>query len=89
MAVSHPSAPLLADFMQDGSLADYLSYSPAGTALREICELCMGLLGFYEEAVGHRIQFSPDYARYWKERNAGTTRIYISGDEGATFAVQP
>ena len=89
MAVSHSSAPLLAHYMEDGSLADYMSYSKAGSALREICELCMGLMGFYEEAVSHRIQFSEDYARYWQARNAGTTQVYLSKDEGSTFVAHP
>jgi 3-deoxy-D-manno-octulosonate 8-phosphate phosphatase (KDO 8-P phosphatase) len=85
LGIPHRSAPLFARFLVQENCVDYMSGSPSGQALRELSELCISLLGDFNQTIEHRIAFSEPYAQYWEQRNAGLTSVHISRDEGLTF----
>ncbi len=74
--VNSPGRPLFEDYLQRKSLYDYKTGNTGGqSAVREIAELILGLLGNYDEVVQHRLSFSSDYAHYLDTRNSVDTQI--------------
>lgn len=68
--VGRKSTPMLAQYVHSNKVCDYITASPgSGNAVREVCELVMGLDGTYDEAVGKRIAFGKEYQTYLEERN--------------------
>lgn len=52
-------------------LADYLTFSESGNfAVREACELLMGLFGNFNLCLEERTRYSENYKKYITERNA-------------------
>ena len=75
--VNRPASPLLRRFVTERKLADYCTGNSGGShAVREICELILGLQGQYEATVEERIAFHGSYARYLAERNQTTLHCY-------------
>ncbi|MBC7920046.1 MAG: phosphatase [Ferruginibacter sp.] len=75
--VSRPASPLLRRFVTERQLADYGSGNSGGShAVREICELILGLQGRYEATLEARIAFHGPYTRYLTERNQTTLHCY-------------
>jgi 3-deoxy-D-manno-octulosonate 8-phosphate phosphatase (KDO 8-P phosphatase) len=67
--INRKSNPLLGDHIMKNKIASYISGSTGEThALREICELMMGLNGNYDKVIELRISFVPEYENYLKER---------------------
>jgi len=63
------STPLLEKYILSNNICSYITGSPGGQhAVREICELIMGLEGTYETVLQHRIAFSPEYREYLEAR---------------------
>ncbi len=75
------ASPLLAAFAIGRKLCDYLSAMPGGQhAVREVCELALGLMGVYDQTVAGRMAFSQQYQQYISERNASETRFFAMKD---------
>ena len=75
--IPRKSNPLLNKYVLDNNLADYCTGASSGQyAVREACELLMGLLNVYDEALDERIQFSDRYKAYLNDRNAVKTAYY-------------
>jgi 3-deoxy-D-manno-octulosonate 8-phosphate phosphatase (KDO 8-P phosphatase) len=67
--IDRKSNPLLGDHIRKNKIASYISGSTGEThALREICELMMGLNHNYDKVIELRINFVPEYENYLKER---------------------
>ncbi|MGD0582645.1 MAG: hypothetical protein ABR974_06830 [Bacteroidales bacterium] len=67
--INRRSNPLLGDYIRKNKVCDYISASSGENhALREICELMMGLNGNFEKVIELRISFVPEYENYLKER---------------------
>jgi 3-deoxy-D-manno-octulosonate 8-phosphate phosphatase (KDO 8-P phosphatase) len=67
--INRKSNPLLGDYIRKNKVCDYISASSGENhALREICELMMGLNGNYKKVIELRISFVPEYENYLKER---------------------
>ena len=67
--INRRSNPLLGDYIRKNKVCDYISASSGENhALREICELMMGLNGNFEKVIELRISFVPEYDNYLKER---------------------
>jgi 3-deoxy-D-manno-octulosonate 8-phosphate phosphatase (KDO 8-P phosphatase) len=67
--VNRRSNPLLSDFVRKNKVCDYISASSGEDhAIREICELMMGLNRNYDKVVELRISFVPEYENYLKAR---------------------
>jgi len=74
--------PLLNEYVIKHKLADYITGAQCGEfAVREACELVMGLHGNYEEAVTQRKAFSDNYTNYLSLRKEIDTTFYFS-EEG-------
>ena len=80
--VKRNSNPLLNEYITDNKLGDYYAANIGGdNAVREICELCIGLQGNYDEVVNQRVEFSSLYQDYLLVRNAIDTQ-YFTLDDG-------
>ncbi len=69
LMVRRDASPLLASHAARQGACDYLTGS-ANYAVREICELLLGLLGSYDEVVSSRVAVDDDYQRYFTARQA-------------------
>jgi 3-deoxy-D-manno-octulosonate 8-phosphate phosphatase (KDO 8-P phosphatase) len=73
--VDNKSNPLLLNYIKLNNIASYITGSPAGHhAVREICELLVGLNGNYDQAVTLRSGFSGEYEEYLRTRNEIVTK---------------
>jgi len=74
---------LFSEYVRKNKLADYITaYSGGDHAVRESCELLMGLNGTYDQVVKSRGSFSQEYQEYLAERNAPSTTFYTVGKSG-------
>jgi 3-deoxy-D-manno-octulosonate 8-phosphate phosphatase (KDO 8-P phosphatase) len=84
--INRTGSPLLHNVISRHKWCDYKTASNGGTnGVRELCELSLGLLGKFEEAVVHRMNFSSTYLRYWEVRNELPTQFYTKTFEGLTL----
>jgi 3-deoxy-D-manno-octulosonate 8-phosphate phosphatase (KDO 8-P phosphatase) len=78
--INRKASPLLNDFIRKESLADYITANEGGQhAVREVCELIIGLSGNYSETVTHRLEFSSKYQTYLTSRQAIDTLAFAAG----------
>jgi 3-deoxy-D-manno-octulosonate 8-phosphate phosphatase (KDO 8-P phosphatase) len=75
--IARKASPLFVQYVKDQQLYDYLT-GQAGDAhaVREICELCLGLMGQYEQVVTLRSTFDTKYKKYLELRNSGVTEKF-------------
>ena len=74
--VQRPASPLLREYVVRQSLCDYVTaHGPERHAVREVCELLIGLLGSFEAVVASRVAWDRDYAAYFAARQALTTEF--------------
>jgi 3-deoxy-D-manno-octulosonate 8-phosphate phosphatase (KDO 8-P phosphatase) len=74
--VKRTASPLLQDYVARQKLCDYITGHTSSThAVREVCELVLGLLGAFDAVVASRVAWDADYARYFAERQAIPTEI--------------
>ena len=74
--------PLLNEYIIKHKLADYITGAQCGDfAVREACELLIGLHGNYEDVITQRKQFSENYSHYFNLRKEVNTTFYFS-EEG-------
>ena len=63
-------------FILENHICDYVTgNNGANNAIREMSELCMGLLGGFDEVIRHRMEHKGRYAEYLSVRNAVDTQI--------------
>jgi 3-deoxy-D-manno-octulosonate 8-phosphate phosphatase (KDO 8-P phosphatase) len=76
--VGRESNPLLKDYIIQNNICNYISAFPGEKhAVREICELLIGLSGDYKRAVELRIQFKGKYEEFLNQRNSINTDIEL------------
>lgn len=87
--VSRSANPLLNEYVATKGLAAYRTANTgASNAVREVCELCLGVLGNYSEVVDHRVANSPVYQDYLRLRNTPTTTFFkFDSDQFEEFTV--
>jgi 3-deoxy-D-manno-octulosonate 8-phosphate phosphatase (KDO 8-P phosphatase) len=74
--VQRTASPLLRDYVVRQGLCDYVTaHTPERHAVREVCELLLGLLGAFDAVVGSRVAWDRDYAAYFAARQAHTTEF--------------
>lgn len=77
--IGRKSNPLLTDYIKLNKICNYISaFSGGNNAIREICELLIGLEGNYNRAVDLRIKFRGEYEEYLEKRSAVKTNIVLS-----------
>jgi 3-deoxy-D-manno-octulosonate 8-phosphate phosphatase (KDO 8-P phosphatase) len=81
--INRPGASLFRNYVVSQNLADYITGNLSGHyAIREGCELIMGLRGNCEKAMEERIAFSTEYQLYLKQRNEKETAFFTrQGDQ--------
>ncbi|GJQ60875.1 MAG: phosphatase [Candidatus Scalindua sp. AMX11] len=79
--VKRTGSPLFEEYVRKKGLCDYVcANSGSGYAVREVCELLLGLLGIYSQTVDERVNFSHLYSAYLSERNSLETHFYTIKD---------
>ncbi|HUQ53816.1 MAG TPA: phosphatase [Gammaproteobacteria bacterium] len=74
--VQRSASPLLRDYVVRQGLCDYVTAHTAERhAVREVCELTLGLLGAFDAVVASRVGWDRDYATYFAARQAQTTEF--------------
>jgi 3-deoxy-D-manno-octulosonate 8-phosphate phosphatase (KDO 8-P phosphatase) len=74
--VQRSASPLLREYVVRQGLCDYVTaHSSERHAVREVCELLIGLLGAFEAVVASRVAWDADYAAYFAARQAVATEI--------------
>lgn len=87
--IPRKSNPLFNEYVLKHHLADYLTGNTSGQgAVREACELMIGLNGNYEDVITDRKNFSEVYASYLSLRKA-TTPVYFTNVGGVVSEVKP
>lgn len=72
--VQRDASPLLRDYVVRQGLCDYVTaHGPERHAVREACELLLGLLDAFDTVVASRVAWDRDYASYFESRQALTT----------------
>lgn len=86
--VQRKSNPLLNEYVIKNYFADYVNGVSSGeSAVREACELLIGLNGNYNDVVTERKNFSETYSKYLALRKA-TTPVYYTTDNGAVVEIK-
>ena len=74
--VKRNSNPLLNNYIEKNYLANYITgASGQSHAIREVCELFLGLNESFDKVLNKRIRFSEDYKKYLEERNQIETLV--------------
>jgi 3-deoxy-D-manno-octulosonate 8-phosphate phosphatase (KDO 8-P phosphatase) len=74
--VRRSASPLLRDYVVRQGLCDYVTaHSAERHAVREVCELLLGLTGAFDAVVASRVAWDRDYAAYFAARQALTTEF--------------
>ena len=74
--VQRTASPLLREYVVRQGLCDYVTaHSPERHAVREVCELLLGLLGSFEAVVTSRVAWDAGYAAYFAARQALATEF--------------
>lgn len=80
--VNRKANPLMDQFIKHNALVDYkTSVEGQEHAVREICELIIGLNGNYDQTISERMNFSDSYQTYLKNRNS-TQPLFFEGKTG-------
>jgi 3-deoxy-D-manno-octulosonate 8-phosphate phosphatase (KDO 8-P phosphatase) len=76
--VGRKANPLLMNYVKQNKICNYISaFSGANYAVREICELLIGLSGDYNRTLELRIQFKGEYEEFLNKRNAIDTDVLL------------
>jgi 3-deoxy-D-manno-octulosonate 8-phosphate phosphatase (KDO 8-P phosphatase) len=74
--VRRDASPLLHDYVARQGLCDYITAHPAERhAVREVCELLLGLLGSFDAVVASRVASDAMYLGYFAARQNVTTEV--------------
>ncbi|WP_018622428.1 phosphatase [Spirosoma luteum] len=75
--------PLFTQFVIANELVDYITGSESGQfAVREGCELLLGLLGKFDEVMNERLSYHPVYNDYYQQRQAIEPTYWTVGPDG-------
>lgn len=88
-AVGRLANPLLLDYIEHHHLADYISACQGQEhAVREFCELLLGILGEYDTVLESRLAADEKHREYAQLRNGVATSFY-KDQEGSLSAYHP
>ncbi|MDP1727894.1 MAG: phosphatase [Bacteroidota bacterium] len=79
--INRKANPLFKNYIVQNNFADYITAHESGNfAVREACELMIGLLGNYNQCMDERKDFTPLYATYLAQRQSGETGFFTQID---------
>jgi len=80
--INRHSNPMLNKYVVTNNLAEYYTANNGKNhAVREVCELCLGLLDNFNEVVENRVSFSDKYNEYLSQRNRINTEYFTLEDD--------
>ena len=80
--VRRRASPLFTEFVDRAELCDYVTGADASNyAVREICELMLGLMDAYSDVVESRVTLDTEYNTYLKARQLVNTDCYRQRDD--------
>src|SRR5690606_26168737 len=80
--INRKANPLFKNYVIKNGLADYVTANPSGSfAVREACEMLMGMSGNFEAVVQERAGFSDTYADYYHTRQQVATEFFTWTNE--------
>ncbi len=80
--IKRTSSPLFNKYVIENKLADYVTgHTGDSNAIREICELILGLKDVYNKVIEKRIAFDDDYKEYLLQRNQISSTFYHKSDK--------
>lgn len=80
------ASPLFMRYIAKYSLCDYVTgHTGKEYAVREVCELFLGLMGIYEQVVQSRVSFDETYQSFWKARNEIKPNCFIGTNGKVIF----
>jgi 3-deoxy-D-manno-octulosonate 8-phosphate phosphatase (KDO 8-P phosphatase) len=83
--MARPGSPLFQGLVERNRLADYITAADGGNnALREACELLIGLGGNYDDTIMQRVRYSERYSEYIQARNKPESAFYTLVDAQIT-----
>lgn len=89
MQVNRKASPLLNQWVARHGLADYVTaHDGSHFAVREVCELIMGLTDSFDAAIRERMNFSDSYQQYLSERQSVATRTFYQVDGAIRESIQ-
>lgn len=75
--------PLFTNYVMQNGLVDYVTGSQSGQfAVREGCELMLGLLGQFDTVMAERLRYKPVYDNYYQQRQAIEPSYWTVGPNG-------
>jgi len=75
--VSRKATTLFTNYAKQHKLVDYITANPSGNfAVREACEMLMGLTNTFDEAISRRMNYDDVYQQYIMVRNLPQTHFY-------------
>lgn len=75
--INRQGSPLFTEHIKKLQYCDYITGQTGGNhAVREVCELILGLSEQYEQVIQERTDFSPLYAEYLEQRKKISTRQF-------------
>lgn len=86
LMIRRDASPLLTDFAVERSLCDYVT-GATDFAVREACELTLGMLGMYTNVVASRVAVDEDYERYFDARQAASTKSFVTREDSIIRSV--
>ena len=76
--VRRKASPMFADYVDRRKLCDYITGADATSyAVREVCELMLGLMHSYDEVIDSRVAGDAEYETYLRARQAVTPKIGV------------
>jgi 3-deoxy-D-manno-octulosonate 8-phosphate phosphatase (KDO 8-P phosphatase) len=76
--VRRRASPLLQHYVIERKLCDYATGNSADRyAVREVCELLLGLMGAFDSVVASRVDYDDRYQEYFAHRQAAATRTFV------------
>jgi len=79
--IKRKANPLFNQYVINNRLADYVTGAESGNfAVRETCELLMGLKGVYNQVITERMEYSNSYSDYITKRRDGNTKYFTPID---------
>jgi 3-deoxy-D-manno-octulosonate 8-phosphate phosphatase (KDO 8-P phosphatase) len=82
--VRRDASPLLHDYVTRQGLCDYITaHTPERYAVREVCELLLGMLGSFDAVVASRVAWDDEYERYFTAREGIATQLVDQAAKGA------
>ena len=77
--VRRKASPLTERYVRENQCCDYITGSEGGEfAVREICEMLIGLTGRFNETIEKRIRFQGTFREYFEARQKVTTQLITS-----------